>query len=233
MRISNVRIKNFRCILDQETRTDNLTTLVGPNGAGKSAILRAIDFFYQTKSVVTEDDFYNKNSDQPIEITITFSELSAGEFDLFKKYVRNNTLSVTKVIRLGAEKYHGTLLQNPEFAGIRKISGRRDRTNAYRELRDKPEYEALPAVTGADQAEEAMQRWEQEHLDSCEWILDDGQFFGFRQVGQAHLERNTRFVFVPAVREAEQDASDERGSAMHQLMKLLVRERPSAGRTIQ
>jgi len=223
MRISNVQIKNFRCIVDKKLDVEKLTILVGPNGAGKSAALRAIDLFYQTRSVVTEEDFYNKNTEDPIEVTVTFTDLSTDERELFDKYVRNNTLSVTKVVGIGTEKYHGTQLQDPEFARIRQIAGKRERTNAYRNLRSNNEYDGLPVVSSADEAEDAMQQWEREHPESCEWIRDDGQFFGFRQVGQAHLERNTRFVFVPAVRDAEQEAFDERGSAIHQLMELLVR----------
>jgi len=223
MRIANVHIKNFRCILDETIDVEKLTILVGPNGAGKSATLKAIDLFYQTKAIVTEDDFYNRNTDHPIEITVMFTGLSSDEEDLFSKYVRDDTLSVTKVVRIGIEKYHGTVRQNPEFARIRKIDGKRQRTTAYRELRIRGEYQTLRAVGSADEAEEAMEAWEREHPDCCEWMRDDGQFFGFRQVGQAHLERNTRFVFVPAVRDAEREALDERGSAIHQLMEFLVR----------
>jgi hypothetical protein len=68
-----------------------------------------------------------------------------------------------------------------------------------------------------------MIAWEQQHPEACARILDDGKFFGFRQVGQAKLERFTRFVLVPAVRDADQDAADSRGSPIYQLMELVVR----------
>ena len=54
-------------------------------------------------------------------------------------------------------------------------------------------------------------------------MRDSGKFFGFRQVGQARLERFTKFVLIPAVRDAVSDATDQRGSAIHELMELVVR----------
>ncbi len=222
MRISKVHIKNFRCILDREVKFEDLTTLVGPNGSGKSAVLRAIDLFYQTRSVITQEDFYNREMSQNIEIAITFTDLSTEEQQLYSKYVCDGTLTVTKVISEGSEKYHGSLKQNPDFVEVRSKSTKSDIIAAYRALlQDK--YKKLPQVKSADAAETEMQGWEEAHYDDCIWIRDNGQFFGFRQVGQAHLEKYTRFLFIPAVRDADQDALDKSGSAMFQLMEVLVR----------
>lgn len=223
MRISKVHIKNFRCILEREIEFEDLTTLVGPNGSGKSAVLRAIDLFYQTKTIVTQEDFYNREMSQNIEIAITFKDLSTEEQKLFSKYVCDGALTVTKVIRDGTEKYHGSLLQNSDFVEVRKKSTKTDILGAYRELLTQEKYKELSKVRSADDAEAEMQKWEDAHLENCTWIRDNGQFFGFRQVGQAHLEKYTRFLFIPAVRDAEQDALDKSGSAMFQLMEVLVR----------
>ena len=43
MLLVDVRIKNYKCILDSETFTvDQMTCLVGKNESGKSAILQAL-----------------------------------------------------------------------------------------------------------------------------------------------------------------------------------------------
>jgi energy-coupling factor transporter ATP-binding protein EcfA2 len=223
MRISKVHIKNFRCILDREIEFGDLTTLVGPNGSGKSAVLRAIDLFYQTKTTVTQEDFYNRYISSNIEIAITFKDLSTEEQQLCSKYVCDGALTVTKVISNGVEKYHGSLKQNPDFAEVRKNTTKSSILDAYRALQDQEKYSELANVRSADEAEAEMQKWEDKYKDNCTWVRDNGQFFGFRQVGQAHLEKYTRFLFVPAVRDAEQDALDKSGSAMFQLMEFLVR----------
>jgi len=47
MKISTIKIKNFRCYKDEvEIEFSDLTALVGKNDAGKSTILEALDIFF-------------------------------------------------------------------------------------------------------------------------------------------------------------------------------------------
>jgi len=223
MRIQRAHIKNFRSIADESLDFENLTALVGPNGSGKSAVLRAIRAFYDTTLSVSTDDYYNREEDQAIEIAVTFSGLTDEEKDLFSPYLDNDLLTVTKVTHGTQMRYHGMRLQHPGFAPVRSLTGKGERRDAYNELRQNPAYGSLPLVRSADQADKALEAWERLNPDKCEMMRDGGQFFGFRQVGQSRLERFTRYVFVPAVRDAQEDATDTRGSAIYELMELLVR----------
>ena len=55
MLLIDVRIKNYKCILDSETFSiDQLTCLVGKNESGKSAILQAL---YKLNPVDKEDTY--------------------------------------------------------------------------------------------------------------------------------------------------------------------------------
>ena len=55
MLLVDVRIKNYKCIMDSETFTvDQMTCLVGKNESGKSAILQAL---YKLNPVDTEDAY--------------------------------------------------------------------------------------------------------------------------------------------------------------------------------
>ena len=223
MRISKIHIKNYRCIKDEAVCLDDLTTLVGPNGSGKSSVLRALSTFYETRRVLTIDDFYNRDTSQPVEIAVTYTDLTELERTLFSPYVDGDQLTVTKVATADAERYHGARPQHSGFDDIRTITNGTQRRTAYNQLGKKADYADLPAVTKVDEAEGAMQAWEASHPNECEMKTDNGQFFGFRQVGQAKLERYTRFVFVPAVRDAEAEAADTRGSAIFELMQFVVR----------
>lgn len=69
-----------------------------------------------------------------------------------------------------------------------------------------------------------MQEWEETHPDKCTRQRDEGQFFGFKEVGEAHLERFTRFIYIPPVREAAKDAADGKNSVMSELLDLVVRK---------
>ena len=82
---------------------------------------------------------------------------------------------------------------------------------------------SLPPYSNKESAEAKLKEWEETHIDECKRKRDEGQFFGFKEVGEARLERFTRFILVPAVRDASQDASEGRGAIMTEIMDLVVR----------
>lgn len=102
MRIKSVRIKNFRSFEDQTIELDQHTSLVGANGAGKSTVLCALNvFFRETQNSATDltslhaEDFYAKNTKDPIEITVEFTDMSKEAQDDFADYVRQGVLAIT------------------------------------------------------------------------------------------------------------------------------------------
>lgn len=226
MIIKSVGVKNFRCVSDETLSCDKLTALVGRNGAGKSSFLRAIDMFYNANARYTDEDFYAHDTSQDIAITVTFSHLTKDETILFQKYIENDELTVQKLMGWpagrGNQKYYGTSLQNPEFAAFRSATAQNLRSE-YNKIRGQEKYTTLPLYTNRDEAEAALSTWEANNPALCVRQRDDGQFFGFKEVGGAHLERNTRFLFIPPVREAADDATEGRGSVLTDIMDLVVR----------
>jgi len=227
MIIQEVHVKNFRSILDESLPCDCLTALVGRNGAGKSSFLRALEIFYDPSAKVIAEDFYAENTSQDIEIAVTFSDLTAEEKDFFSAYIDNDTLTVVRVFSLPPGKkfgtYHGMRLQNPDFVDVRNAGRKTDIRSKYTELRKTAQYSSLPSVQNADQVEEELKKWEVANAGSCKRMRDDGQFFGFTEVGQGYLGRYTRFIRIPAVRDASEDATEKRGSCVTEIMDLVVR----------
>jgi predicted ATP-dependent endonuclease of OLD family len=85
MKIISVRIRNFRSFVDVTVPLNDYTCLVGPNGSGKSTILCALNiFFRETENATTDlchldrEDFHQKNTAAPVEIIMTFGDLSAA-----------------------------------------------------------------------------------------------------------------------------------------------------------
>lgn len=226
MIINSVRVCNFRCIRDETLKCEGLTVLVGANGCGKSSFLRAIELFYTLHVRVTEEDFYNKNVEQPISITIVFNSLTQEELELYKSYLDGTTLTVEKNIIFpggrGNERYFGSKMQNPDFQEVRNVTAALNKRDTYSRLRE--QYADLPTVGRADDIEPALLEWEQKHPEFLQRIQDSGQFFGFREVGNAKLERFTRFIPVPAVRDASEDAMEGRTSYLTDLIDLVVRQ---------
>lgn len=226
MIIKSIHVKNFRCIRDETLKCENLTVLVGPNGCGKSSLLRAIELFYSLQTKVTEEDFYNKDTDQPIIISITFEELTPEEMNSYRTYLDGSSLTVSKQITSsegkGNERYFGSKMQNPDFQKVRATDPARVKQQVYGMLRQ--QYPELPSVSRADAIESVLAEWEQSHPERYQRTQDSGQFFGFEEVGHARLERFTKFFIVPAVRDASEDATEGRGSYLKDLMDLVVRQ---------
>lgn len=231
MHIETVTVKNFRSILDETLVCDALTALVGPNGAGKSTFLRALELFYSSSARVDIEDFYNSETASEIVVSVTFTGLSKEAAEFFKSYLQGSTLTVERVFRWDGGKsaatYHGASLQNPDFRGIRDGLTVKDRGNTarteYDAIKSRPEYADLPAWSNLVSVEPALTKWEADHSDVCERQRDDGRFFGFSEVARGYLGRFTRFLFIPAVRDASDDAAEGRGSVLTDLMDLVVR----------
>jgi putative ATP-dependent endonuclease of OLD family len=79
MLIKTLHVKNFRSILDQELSLLRLTALIGRNNVGKSSFLQALKLFYEPLAVCKSEHFYDKNTSEPIQIVVTYTELSELE----------------------------------------------------------------------------------------------------------------------------------------------------------
>jgi len=237
MIIKAIDVKNFRSICDGRMEFDNLTTILGRNGAGKSSFLHAIDTFYDLKASITEDDFFNRDMDSPIEIRVTYGDLRDDEKEEFGGYVRDDRLIVTK--RISSEnggivqRYYAAALQIPKFAEIRAKSGKTERSSAWNELVDSGELVDLGGrARKADVVEQLMLEYEAKHPELAEPIEREEQFFGPRNVGGGKLDKFTKFVLVPAVREASDEATGKKG-AIYQILDMIVLRKINARKDIQ
>ena len=227
MIIKKVRVQNFRSILDGTLPLDSLTALVGRNGSGKSSFMSALELFYRPSAIVRPEDFYSEDVTKNIEIAVTYFCLNAEATDLFSPYIDNNSLTIVRIF-LNPEKgksgtYHGMRLQNPEFDEVKKAGGAREIVKKYKVIRESEQYTSLPSASSKDAALKNLEEWEHHNPADCKLLRDDGQFFGFTGVGIGRLGRFTRFISVPAVRDAAEDATEGRGSSVTEIMDLVVR----------
>lgn len=227
MILRHLNIRNFRAVRDASIEFGHHTAFLGANGTGKSTVLRAIERFYSKSANVELDDFFGRQTGEPIEIGLTFSDFSEDELETFASRIHNGEMSVTRVFEVNGGrsngKYYGATLQYPGFAEIRLAGGAQERRQLFTQLRvENPDF-GFTVVQRADDIEPQLAAWEQNHIVRCELLRDDGQFFGFTNVARGNLQRSTSFVFVPAVRDASDDAQDARGSVIAQLMELIVR----------
>jgi predicted ATPase len=233
MIIQSVHVKNFRSILDATLPCSELTAIVGANGAGKSTFLRALALFYDPSLRVDHEDFYDCDVAQEIVIAVTYANLSSEAKEQFEPYLQHDTLTVERVTRYLDGKpittYHGASLRHEAFDALRaelNASGRaKQAKEAYNSLRSDAQYTALPAWSNLQAGRDALRDWEAAQPAVCSRGRDEGQFFGFKEVGQGYLGRFTRFLFIPAVRDAADDAAEGKGSVLTSLMDMVVRSR--------
>ncbi len=227
MIIKALRVQNLCCLHDVVLECEPLTALVGPNGCGKSSFLRAIALFFALNPRFAQEDFYDTDTSQDIQITVTFTDLSEKAKEKFASYLDGSDLSITRVLSLAggkpSAKFYGTRLQNTGFASIREASNATEARKKYNELRQDARYGGLPAAASREAVLNALKDWEQAHLEQCTRQRDDGQFFGFTEVAQGYLGRFVRFISIPAVRDASEEAAEGKGSAITALMDLMVR----------
>lgn len=229
MKIKSIHIKNFRCLRNVDLMVEDLSVLLGANGSGKSGVLRALELFYNTGIKIGKEDFYNNETNEAISITVRFFDLTSYEKNLFDPYLEGDELSVEKVIEFAepriTQRYYGTRFSNADFERFRRATGANMRAE-YEKLRAKTAYSSFPKYSNKENANRTLEQWELQNRGKCQKTRDDGQFFGFQNVGMHRLEKFTKFIFVPAVQEASEEGMEGRGrgegSIFEEMMQIVV-----------
>jgi len=237
MIIKSIEVKNFRAIRDELLNCEELTALVGRNGSGKSSFLYALEVFYDVSAPISRDDYFDHDINSPIDIRVTFGDLRDEEKAEFSYYIKDDQLVVTKRITNESgrfyQRYYSATLQIPHFAELRAISGKKDRVKAWNELVDASKFPELTqkAKTG-DDADRLMSEYEIAHPDLMQPIEREEQFFGPRSIGGGKLDKFTKYVLIPAVRQASDETSGKKG-AIYQLLDMIVIRKVNSRKDIQ
>lgn len=239
MRIHSVRVQNLRAFKDETVYFNKYTCLVGPNGAGKSTVLCALNvFFREARDVATnlqqlhEEDFHCKKTDEPIQITVIFVELSAEAQQTFKHYFRQGRLIVTAIARYDPGKkcalveQHGERLVMHAFKDFfeAQTAGRlvADLRPIYAQIRTS--FPTLPLESTKTGMEAALRTYEEAHPDQCELIRSPASFYGATK-GENLLARYVEWIYVPAVKDASSEQVEGRSNTFGKLIARAVRSK--------
>lgn len=105
MKLTYLKIQNFRSCRDITLEIGGMHALVGGNNAGKSAVLRALDFLFNpsTKSL-NEESFWNKDTRLEIRVEAIFSDLTDKEKEALGDYPRaDGSFHMARSARMGAK----------------------------------------------------------------------------------------------------------------------------------
>ena len=239
MKIESIRIENFRSFKDETILLDDYTCFVGPNGAGKSTILCALNiFFRQFKDAKTYlsklsiDDFHHKNTDAPIKITVTFTDLSIEAQRDLSDYVRLNKLIVSSVATYDSLSERAEVKQYGNRLGIadfRKYFEAEKNQATATELKDiylqltQAHPNLTPAKTKPDMAE-GLRSYEASHQELCTLIPSEDQFYGASK-GANRLSPHVQWVFVSAAKDFTEEGDETKNSALGQLLTRTIRSK--------
>ena len=239
MKIESVRIENFRSFEDETVPFNDYTCLVGPNGAGKSTVLMALNvFFRETENLqtdvkqLTEADFHRRNTANPIQITVTFTDLSQEAKEDFSHYVRQDKLAVTAVATFDPTTGIANVEQQGKRLGMKAfIPFFKDASNgiAVAELRNtyasiREIHAELPQASTKPAMTQALQAYEESRPEECELIPSKAQFYGVSK-GANRLAKHVQWVYVPAVKDATSEQVEAKNSALGKLLERTVRAR--------
>lgn len=89
MKLEQFTVSNFRNAKAVTITCGSCHAIVGGNNAGKSTLLRALDLFFNpSKRRINEESFWNKDTTKDIRVEGVFGALSADEREKLKPYLR-------------------------------------------------------------------------------------------------------------------------------------------------
>lgn len=207
---------------------EDLTVLLGANSAGKSTLMRALEWFFEGTKLDL-DDVRDRDPEAVLSVRVTFNGFRDADRAAFPGYTTGDRMTLLKTRHPdGSVKLTGRGLILPAFREVRALEGAvaiRGAFNAF--LEEHPEM-GLERAASQDQALSQMEAWEQQHPAQCEEDdLDATHLLG--AVGQGILRQRFKFVIVPALRDAAQDAQEGRDSALSRLLMAIAEQRDAAG----
>lgn len=226
MRISKLKIHNFRSIVDMELSLSQRTVLLGPNNHGKSNVLKALEFALGGAKPDPKDFSTHADEQEGFYVDVTFSDLTDQERITFKKYVIDEKFT----IRRGARKnegdkvetyYAGHLLEPSEF-------WLKPDKESLKRLTNKEEYEKTPLksfLTGKP-TQESVRKAQEDYIAANHSTLQfsltiEEPFMGVKSVAAGVLPE---FYLIPAVRDLSQESQIKGTTLLGKLMNRAISE---------
>jgi putative ATP-dependent endonuclease of OLD family len=249
MKIKTVRIQNFRGFADATIHFGDHTCLVGPNGAGKSTILSALNVFFQEASNSTEvtylsrEDFHAGNVESPVEITVVFDQLTDAAASSLEHYVRQSELAIISRAKFDPATQRATVQQygkrlvfsqfKPYFedeknkALVDALRSRFTEVTAglhdFASIGNKPTKVAMTA---------ALREYEEARPDICTPEESSDLFYG-TQKARGKLDPFVQWIYLPAVKDASEEAEEAGNTALGKLLQRTVRQKVNFDEAIE
>lgn len=239
MRIKHVKIRNFRAVKEFDGEFGNITSFIGYNGSGKSSVIRAINWFFEGHPLNEYDYFKDSSGKQSDEVSveIKFTSLNKSEKAQFKKYVKDDSMTIMRSQNWGEikSKLLGSPNVIPGIEDIRGISGLANQRDALNSLFEKEEISASPEDEQIIKEKKAKKAEFDDLLIRLEMYTGNSSKYETRKLeeatnfqgfsGGSEIRDAAGFIFLPAGEDVtEEFESNNRGSAMNILIGTLLKD---------
>lgn len=204
-------------------------------------MLSALNVFFQEAgsatdvALLTAEDFHGGNTIAPVQITVTFDELSEAAKQDLSHYVRHGQLVVTSVATYDTHSSKAPVIQWGERHVFKQFApffeGDKDKlaVDPLRErffqviggLADFPDMGKKPIKAAMI---DALRAYEEARPEICESQRSTDHFYGVGRV-KGRLEPYVQWVYLPAVKDASLEAEEAGNTALGKLLQRTVRQK--------
>lgn len=244
MRLSAIRIVNYRSCHDVALTLGDMHALVGANNAGKSTVLRALDFFFNPSiKSLNEESFWNKDTSLEIRVEAVFSELTDKEKKALSAYLKpNDTFHMARSARMGAKggdldsdaeqsedkvgigQHYKKLIPEPEWLQDSKINSKN--ITEWWKTKDRLAVDGVSFVDGMTK-KPGVEEWKEK---AKEFIAANANRIPMQDAwvdnpkGYANILKGTLpfFVLVPAVRDVTEESKGTKSSPFGKLLYAIL-----------
>lgn len=233
MRLTHVRIKNFRAHSNTELPLPQLGCLIGENNAGKSSVLHAIQYVLEDKKLSGED-FRNPELPASVELSIEgideedLRRVNETHRDRVREMLRDGMLTIVRTQEIDGKAESRYLKLGPSdpswsqeslASTIKGKKGAQLRQAAVKLL--PPMEDALPAAPTQQQVKDAwtelVEQLPPEELEETPTAYPTG-------IAQSVKPLLPSVIYIEAVKDASVEAKSTGTSAFSKLLELLFDE---------
>ena len=232
MKIQKIETKNYRSLHNLTIYPEDILALVGRNNSGKSNLIKALELFFEGSiRLINDECFYNHKPEEPIEILITFEQLSDWEREQFEPWMDEDKLVVGReIVCAGADSYTInnlaiTKVPEPEWLREDIISG--EKITEWWSNKDELKINGVEFGVELGTTKPTVVKWKEavkkfldEHRNEIPWKKERRENpKGYPGVLKGALPE---FIHIPAVRDISEEAKVGKTNPFGQLINSVL-----------
>ena len=233
MRIRKIEIKNYRSLHNLTIYPEDVLALVGRNNSGKSNVIKALELFFEGSiRLINDECFYNHKPEEPVEILITFEQLSDWEREQFEPWMMDKDKLVVgrEVVCTSTDSYiinNLAIVKVPESEWLRADIINGEKITEWWSKKDELKIDGLDfgvelgaSKPGVREWKEAAEKFLGEHRDEIPWKKERRENpKGYPGVLKGALPE---FIHIPAIRDISEEAKITKTNPFGQLINSVL-----------